>query len=532
MDKGLWKTTGSCVWVTWSWFQLQIIYFLRSFIITRHGNNSWKYSSKLNQGFKWSTTGSKTNLHRAFAHFEQEDMDKSSKPTWFKALLFGLWVFHALILGRRKFGSQGWSKHYNFNDRDLTIWADVLQNYLKNYEQIPYSDLQYIYGEIMYGGHITDDCDRRTNNTFLKVFIQPGLFKAQPLTRAPGFNSLGPNKFDKIRYEKYIEESLPSEIPQMFGIYPNANIGYLTTTTENLFANIMMIQGGSSGGAGKKKEDVVKEYIDKFLKELPEDFNMIEIGLSFGTNITPYQVVWIQECERMNFLLREIRKSLNDLDAGLKGQLNITKAMEQLSKALFVNNSPDTWAAKAYFSKKPLADWFVDLLLRVDQVSVSVEKKEVSLSLWISGLFNPMSFLTAIIQVTAREFALPLDSMWLQTDVTNMIEVEEVTAPPEKGIYIHGLFLEGAQWEKGRGSEQGYLMEMAPKILHPPLPVMNVKAVLLEERSIIGFYKCPVYVTTMRGPTFVFTAYLKMENEDDPGYDWVLAGVALMMSPD
>ena len=123
-----------------------------------------------------------------------------------------------------------------------------------------------------------------------------------------------------------------------------------------------------------------------------------------------------------------------------------------------MNNAPDTWAAKAYFSKKPLADWFVDLLLRVDQVSVSVEKKEVSLSLWISGLFNPMSFLTAIIQVTAREFALPLDSMWLQTDVTNMIEVEEVTAPPEKGIYIHGLFLEGAQWEKGRGSEQGYLM--------------------------------------------------------------------------
>ena len=105
----------------------------------------------------------------------------------------------------------------------------------------------------MYGCHITDDWDRRTSNTYLKVFIQPGSFKAQPLTRAPGFNSLGPNKFDKIRYEKYIEESLPSEIPQMFGFYLNASIGYLTTTTEKLFVNIMMIQGGSSGGDDKKQ---------------------------------------------------------------------------------------------------------------------------------------------------------------------------------------------------------------------------------------------------------------------------------------
>ena len=44
----------------------------------------------------------------------------------------------------------------------------------------------------------------------------------------------------------------------------------------------------------------------------------------------------------MNFLLGEIRKSLNDLDADLKGQLNITEAMEQLSNALFVNKVPDT----------------------------------------------------------------------------------------------------------------------------------------------------------------------------------------------
>jgi dynein heavy chain, axonemal len=487
--------------------------------------NSIKVSNEAPQDLK-------ANLHRAFAHFTQEDFDKADKKAnEYKALLFGLCVFHALILGRRKFGSQGWSKHYNFNDGDLTICADVLQNYLKNYDQIPYSDLRYIYGEIMYGGHITDDWDRRTNNTYLKVIIEQGLFRAMQLTRAPGFKSPDPSKFDRDRYEKYIEEGLPVEIPQMFGLHPNAEIGYLTTTAETLFQNIMIIQGGASSGAGKKQEDVVKEIIDKFLDELPHDFNMVEINSTI-TEINPYIVVSLQECERMNTLLQEIRKSLNDLDAGLKGQLNITEAMENLSNSLSINGIPATWTDKAYFSKKTLADWFSDLLLRVEQISKWIEKLEVPPSLWISGLFNPMSFLTAIMQVTAREFGLPLDSMCLQTDITNMFEVEEVTAPAEKGMYIHGLFLEGAQWEKGRGNDQGYLTEMAPKILHPPLPVMNVKAVQLEERPEKGYYKCPVYVTSMRGPTYVFTAHLKMENDEDPGDDWVLAGVALLLSPE
>jgi len=41
-------------------------------------------------------------------------------------------------------------------------------------------------------------------------------------------------------------------------------------------------------------------------------------------------------------------------------------------------------------------------------------------SLWISGLFNPMSFLTAIMQVTARAKGLALDDMVLKTDVLNI----------------------------------------------------------------------------------------------------------------
>ena len=43
---------------------------------------------------------------------------------------FGLCFFHALILGRRRFGQQGWSRAYGFNTGDLKICANVLTSYL------------------------------------------------------------------------------------------------------------------------------------------------------------------------------------------------------------------------------------------------------------------------------------------------------------------------------------------------------------------------------------------------------------------
>ena len=58
---------------------------------------------------------------------------------------------------------------------------------------------------------------------------------------------------------------------------------------------------------------------------------MYEISLKAKVK-SPYVVVCTQECERMNILLQEIRTSLTDLDSGLKGALNITDAMELLSK--------------------------------------------------------------------------------------------------------------------------------------------------------------------------------------------------------
>jgi len=61
----------------------------------------------------------------------------------------------------------------------------------------------------------------------------------------------------------------------------------------------------------------------------PPEFNLLQINDKlFNKEKTPFEVVCLQEVERMNELLAEIKHSLEDLELGLNGALNITDAME------------------------------------------------------------------------------------------------------------------------------------------------------------------------------------------------------------
>lgn len=57
--------------------------------------------------------------------------------------------------------------------------------------------------------------------------------------------------------------------------------------------------------------------IEDILEKLPEEYNVSEM-MAKKTERSPYILVCFQECERMNALLEEIRKSLNELEGGLK----------------------------------------------------------------------------------------------------------------------------------------------------------------------------------------------------------------------
>ncbi|CAK9027352.1 unnamed protein product [Durusdinium trenchii] len=479
-------------------------------------------------------TDLKSNLRRAYAKFSQEHIEACQKPKEFKATLFALCFFHSLVLGRVKFGPQGWSKKYPFNDGDLTICAQVLCNYLNNAErletEVPWPDLRYIFGEIMYGGHITDQWDRRVCNTYLLTLVLPELLTNMSL--APGFKSPDASKLEYSSYQKFIEERFPPEMPQLFGLHPNAEIGFLTSQGINIFKTVQMVSGADTAAAAM---DLVActPHIAKYKDDLPQDLDMAEIrGRLREEDYTPYVITSLQESDRMNLLVGHMRLQLTELELGISGALNITEGMENLSSSLQLNRVNDSWRALAYPSLKPLGAWFQDLLSRMQQlVEWTNDRNGVLKSTWIPGLFNPMAFLTAVMQVTARNKQLPLDYMTNRATFLNLMDPSDVVSLPTNGVHIHGLFLEGASWEEGKGDDEGYISDSKMKELHPEMPVANIYSVHIDEMSWENMYHCPVFITSERGPTFVTQVNVRMD-PDDEELRWILAGAALVMTDD
>ncbi len=63
----------------------------------------------------------------------------------------------------------------------------------------------------------------------------------------------------------------------------------------------------------------IKTILDDIVEKLPDEFNMHEIQAKVPPEErTPYVIVAFQECERMNILTTELKRSLKELDLGLK----------------------------------------------------------------------------------------------------------------------------------------------------------------------------------------------------------------------
>uniref|UniRef100_A0A4W4ESU8 Uncharacterized protein n=2 Tax=Electrophorus electricus TaxID=8005 RepID=A0A4W4ESU8_ELEEL len=464
--------------------------------------------------------GMLANLHKALDNFNQDTLEMCARESEFKSILFALCYFHAVVAERRKFGPQGWNRSYPFNTGDLTISVNVLYNYLEANSKVPYDDLRYLFGEIMYGGHITDDWDRRLCRAYLEEFVRPEMMDGE-LYLAPGFPL--PGNMDYNGYHQYIDEALPAESPYLYGLHPNAEIGFLTQTSDKLFRTVLEMQPrdrGSGTGSGTSRDEKVKAVLDEILEKLPDDFNMVEL-MGKVEERSPYVVVALQECERMNILTQEIKRSLKELSLGLKGELTMTSDMENLQGSIYLDQVPEAWTKRAYPSTCALALWFTDLLVRVRELEAWSSDFSLPPAVWLAGFFNPQSFLTAIMQATARRNEWPLDRMGLQCDVTKKSR-EEFSSPPREGAYVHGLFMEGARWD----TQAGVMVDARLKELTPAVPVIFIKAVPADKQETRNVYQCPVYKTRQRGPTYVWTFNLKTKESPSK---WTLAGVALLL---
>jgi dynein heavy chain len=127
--------------------------------------------------------GVRLNLQNAFTYFDKEYFEEIGDAR-VKTILFALCYFHTVMTERRKFGPKGWNMRYPFNMGDLRDSNTILNNYLESNAssgKVPWDDLKYLFGEIMYGGHIVNDWDRILCSAYLDDIMKDELLEEKEL---------------------------------------------------------------------------------------------------------------------------------------------------------------------------------------------------------------------------------------------------------------------------------------------------------------------------------------------------------------
>ncbi|XP_040105705.1 dynein heavy chain 8, axonemal isoform X1 [Oryx dammah] len=466
--------------------------------------------------------GVRAGLKRTFAGINQDLLDISNLPMW-KPMLYTVAFLHSTVQERRKFGPLGWNIPYEFNSADFSASVQFIQNHLDECDikkGVSWNTVRYMIGEVQYGGRVTDDFDKRLLNCFARVWFSEKMFE-------PSFCFYTGYKIPVCKtldqYFEYIQ-SLPSlDNPEVFGLHPNADITYQSNTASAVLETITNIQPKESGGGvGETREAIVYRLSEDMLSKLPPDYipHEVKARLMKMGHLNSMNIFLRQEIDRMQKVISILRSSLSDLKLAIEGTIIMSENLRDALDNMYDARIPQIWKRVSWDSST-LGFWFTELLERNAQFSTWIFEGRPNV-FWMTGFFNPQGFLTAMRQeVTRAHKGWALDSVTIHNEVLRQTK-EEVTSPPVEGVYIYGLYMDGAAWDRRNGK----LTESTPKVLFTQLPVLHIFAINSTAPKDPKLYVCPIYKKPRRTDlTFITVVYLRTVLSPD---HWILRGVALL----
>ncbi|XP_055492119.1 LOW QUALITY PROTEIN: dynein axonemal heavy chain 8-like [Leucoraja erinacea] len=466
--------------------------------------------------------GVRAGLKRTFTAISQDQIEYSNLPMW-KPLLYAIAFLHTTVQERRKFGPLGWCIPYEFNSSDFTASVQFIQNHLDDCDKkkgVSWNTIRYMLGEVQYGGRVTDDYDKCLLNCFAKVWFNEKMFDSKFCFYTGYIIPICPNVES---YLEYIQTLPVTDTPQVFGLHPNADITYQSNTAAEILDSITNIQPKESGGGGgETREATVYKLAESMLRKLPKNYvahevkaQLIKMGILNSINI-----FLRQEIDRMQKVITMLRICLSDLKLAIDGTIIMSENLIDALDNMFDARVPAGWK-KISWASSTLGFWFTEFLERNTQFSQWIFTGRPNV-FWMTGFFNPQGFLTAMRQeVTRAHRGWALDSVTLHNEVTKLMK-EEIKLPPPEGVYIHGLYLDGAGWDR----RNTRLTEPTAKVLFTMLPVIYIFAINSTAPKDPKLYICPVYKKPQRTDLMFITA-LCMKTVQSPDH-WILRGAALL----
>ncbi|RXN22871.1 dynein heavy chain axonemal-like protein [Labeo rohita] len=389
--------------------------------------------------------GLKAGLKRTYGGISQDLLDVSNMVQW-RPMLYGVAFLHSTVQERRKYGPLGWNIPYEFNQADFNATTQFVQNHLDDLDikkGVSWNTVRYMIGEIQYGGRVTDDYDKRLLNTFAKVWFNENMFN-------PDFNFYKgysiPRCSSVDQYLQYVQGLPTYDTPEVFGLHPNADITYQSKLAKDVLDTILSIQPkDSSSGGGETREAIVGRLADDMLEKLPPDFVPSEVRerLRSMGSLQPMNIFLRQEIDRMQRVIVLVRNTLSDLKLAIDGTIIMSENLRDALDCMYDARIPARW------------------------------KKEI----------------------TRANKGWALDRMVLCNEVTKWMK-DDVSQPPAEGVYVYGLYLEGAGWDRRNCVKD-------PRL-----------------------YSCPIYKKPVR-TDLNYIAAVDLRTSHPPEY-WILRGVALL----
>lgn len=322
-------------------------------------------------------------------------------------------------------------------------------------------------------------------------------------------------------YADYFDSMNSTDPPSAYGLHPNADITYQTNKTKEILDTIMSVQPKeSTGSGGETRESTVTRQVNEMLSRLPLPYDEFAVKERLTKDITPMNIFLRQEIDRIQKIILLVKSTLSDLLLAIEGTIIMNEQLRDAFDNIYDARVPKIWQ-RGSWSSSTLGFWFTELIERNIQFTTWCFKGRPNV-FWMTGFFNPQGFLTAMRQETARaQVGWALDKVILQNEVMKFA-LEDCKEGPKSGVYVHGLYLDGAGWNR----REMKLSEATNKVLYSLMPVIRIYANNVFEAKGAKLYECPVYKKANRTDLNFITALNLPTNKHSD--HWILRGVALL----